>query len=121
MEVMLQRGDIFLARSQAVLGWLIRVRTSKIGEKRSKADHVGIVVGADSMREAVAVEALSKVKRDSLWGRYGASSADWVIKHRRALDAVSADSPIRLPGSGIRSRRHGGSCRPVRLRRSRCG
>jgi len=82
MDVMLQRGDIFLTRSKSVLGWLIRTCTSKIGEKRSKVNHVGIVVEAGNIREAVVVEALSKVKRHRLWEQYGPPNTGGVSVYR---------------------------------------
>ena len=57
MDVRLERGDIYLTRGKGLFAWLIRICTSKIGEKRSKVNHVGIVVEAGGMKEAVAVEA----------------------------------------------------------------
>ena len=82
MDVMLQRGDVYLTRSKSLLGWLIRVCTRDIGERRSKVNHVGIVVKAGGMREAVVVEALSKVKRHKLWKQYGPPKKGWVSVYR---------------------------------------
>ena len=90
---MLQRGDIFLTRSKSLLGWLIRVCTSRIGERRSKVNHVGIVVEAGNMREAVVVEALSKVRRHKLWKQYGPPSSSWVSVYR-AKSIARADMDI---------------------------
>jgi len=82
MDVMLERGDVFLTRSKSLLGWLIRVCTRSFGERRSKLNHVGIVVEPGGMREAMVVEALSKVKRHRLWEQYGVPKKAWVSVYR---------------------------------------
>ncbi|MCK5213048.1 MAG: hypothetical protein KAQ74_03915, partial [Dehalococcoidia bacterium] len=73
MEAQLKPGDVFLTRSTGLLGKLIRVCTRSFGEKRSKVNHVGIVVEAGGIQEAVVVEALSKVRMHKLWKQYGNS------------------------------------------------
>jgi len=82
MDVILQPGDVFLTRGTSVLSKLIRICTRNIGEKRSKVNHVGIVVEAGSIQDAVVVEALSKVKMHTLWKQYAPPKKDHVAVYR---------------------------------------
>lgn len=82
MDVMLRPGDVFLTRSTSLLGKLIRICTRDFGEKRSKVNHVGIVVEAGGMKEAVVVEALSMVREHKLWKQYSPPKKDWVAVYR---------------------------------------
>ena len=82
MDVNLQPGDIFLTRGTGLLSRLIRVCTRSFGEKRTKVNHVGIVVEGGGMKEAVVVEALSKVKRHRLWIQYGPPNTGLVAVYR---------------------------------------
>ena len=82
MEVLLKPGDVFLTRGTSLLSKLIRICTRNIGEKRSKVNHVGIVVEAGGMTEAVVVEALSKVRMHRLWMQYSPPKKDWVAVYR---------------------------------------
>lgn len=71
MEVLLKPGDVFLTRGTGLLSGLIRVCTQSFGEKRSKVNHVGVVVQEGDVRNAVVVEALIKVRKHRLWETYG--------------------------------------------------
>ena len=78
--VELQPADIFLSRSETLLGGLIRFFTRAIGERRTEINHVGVVVEGGDLQHAVVVEALAFVRRHRLWSRFGNSP-----KHRVAV------------------------------------
>jgi hypothetical protein len=61
---------------------MIRFFTRSIGESRTKVNHVGIVVEGGSLKTAVVVEALVKVRRHRLWEEYGPPSRDEVAVYR---------------------------------------
>ncbi len=82
MSIILKPGDIFLTRGTSLLSFLIRVFTRSFGERRSKVNHVGIVVQEGTLRNAVVVEALIKVRRHRLWHRYGPPKKDHVAIYR---------------------------------------
>ena len=82
MNVKLLPGDVFLSRSTSLLGRLIRVCTRSFGEKRSRVNHVGIVVEAGGVRDAMVVEALIRVRRHRLWAQYGPPRTDYVAVYR---------------------------------------
>ena len=89
MNVTLLPGDVVLTRSTSVLGRLIRICTRSFGEKRSKVNHVGVIVDGGVIREAVLVEALLKVCRHGLWEHY-AGTANKVAVYR-ATNVPSQD------------------------------
>src|SRR5262245_43542628 len=66
MDVQLEPGDIFFSRSNRFLGKAIRFFTRRIGESRTKVNHVGIVVQGGTPNQAVVVEALRTVERHRL-------------------------------------------------------
>ncbi len=82
MDVALQSGDIFLIRGTGLLGRLIRVCTRGFGEKRSKVNHVGIVVEGGGIQDAVVVEALIRVRQHKLWEQYSPPKKDHVAVYR---------------------------------------
>lgn len=82
MNLILQPGDVFLTRGTSLLSKLIRICTRSFGEKRSKVNHVGIVVEAGGIQNAVVVEALSKVKMHTLWMQYCPPKKDHVAVYR---------------------------------------
>lgn len=82
MSVTLKPADIFLTRGSGFVSRAIRFFTRRIGEKRTKVNHVGLVVKGGSLRHAVVVEALSSVKRHRLWNQYGPPSTDLVTVYR---------------------------------------
>ena len=82
MDVILQPGDVFLTRGTSLLSRAIRVCTRSFGEKRSKVNHVGIVVTGGGIQNAVVVEALSKVRMHKLWKQYAPPKKDHVAVYR---------------------------------------
>ena len=48
---------------------MIRFFTRDIGERRTKVNHVGVVVEGGPIEEVIVVEALSRVRRHRLWAR----------------------------------------------------
>jgi hypothetical protein len=52
MDVRLEPGDIFFTRGSGLLSRAIRVCTRSFGEKRSKVNHVGVVVEAGGIQFA---------------------------------------------------------------------
>ena len=71
MGITLEPGDIFLTRGCSFISKAIRYITRSIGEKRTKVNHVGLVVQRGDIKTAIGVEALSKVIRHTLWSQYG--------------------------------------------------
>lgn len=61
--------DVFLTKGSSFVSRAIRFFTRKFGESRTQVNHVGLIVESGSLHSAVAVEALTKVKRHPL-GRY---------------------------------------------------
>jgi hypothetical protein len=68
-ELVLEPCDIFLTKGTSFISRAIRLFTRSFGEKRTQANHVGIIVKRGTVHSAMAVEALTKVKRHPL-GRY---------------------------------------------------
>lgn len=82
MVVTLNQCDIFLTRGHSFISRAIRFFTRGIGEKRTKVNHVGLVVKEGDLRTAVVVEALSKVTEHKLWDQYGPPKKDSVAIYR---------------------------------------
>ena len=78
----LQPGDVFLTRGNSFISKAIRFFTRGIGEKRTKVNHVGLVVEEGDLRTATVVEALSKVTEHKLWDQYGPPKQDAVAVYR---------------------------------------
>ena len=78
----LQPADIFFTRGTGWLSSAIRFLTRRIGEARTKANHVGIVVEGGPIERAVVVEALSRVRRHPLAGQYGGKKGTQVAVYR---------------------------------------
>ncbi len=70
----LEPGDIFFTRGRGTLSKLIRVFTRRIGESRTRVNHVGIVTLGGRLNDVKVVEALSKVEFHPLLKRYGRGS-----------------------------------------------
>ncbi len=62
----LEPCDIFLTRGSSFVSRSIRFFTKRFGEKRSKVNHVGIIVETGNLHSAIAVEALSKVRMHAM-------------------------------------------------------
>ncbi|MDH3753188.1 MAG: YiiX/YebB-like N1pC/P60 family cysteine hydrolase [Acidimicrobiia bacterium] len=80
-DLVLEPCDIFLTRGTGFVSNAIRRFTRSFGEKRTEANHVGIIVERGSVHSAVAVEALTKVKRHPL-GRYSKKGSTCVAVFR---------------------------------------
>lgn len=86
----LKPADIFFTRGKGVISWLVRFFTRSIGEPRSKANHVGLVVEGGRVDKAWVVEALSKVRCHRLMGRYG-----------KKRDEIAVFRPVNLTAEEI--------------------
>ena len=85
---MLAPGDLFFSRGTGFVSVVIRFFTRRIGEARTKVNHVGLVVEGGPIERAVVVEALSRVRRHSLWARYSRKRRTAVAVYRpKNLDA----------------------------------
>ncbi len=82
MSVILEPGDVFLTRGHSFVSRAIRYFTRAAGEKRTKVNHVGVVVEAGEIKTAIVVEALSRVTRHRLWEQYGPPKKDGVAVYR---------------------------------------
>ncbi len=82
MDVMFKPADIFLTQGTGFISQAIRVFTRSVGESRTRVNHVGLLVTPGTLRETVAVEALSKVVRRTLWDGYGPPSTTKVAIYR---------------------------------------
>jgi hypothetical protein len=71
LEPRLEAGDIVMTRGEGFLGRAIRFFTRRVGESRTKVNHVGLVVQGGPLKEAVMVEALRTVVRHRLIDEYG--------------------------------------------------
>lgn len=89
-HVQLEAGDIFLTRGNAFVSRAIRWFTRRVGEDRTKVNHVGIIVEPGTELDAIAVEALTTVREHSL-GRYA----------RKAKTSVAVFRPVGLSGPEI--------------------
>lgn len=81
-SVCLQPGDVFLTKGPGLLSRLIRFFTRSVGERRTKVNHVGLVVQGGDLQTAVVVEALIKVREHPLWSQYGPPAKDAVAVYR---------------------------------------
>ena len=99
-EGVLMPGDIVLTRGRGRLSRAIRFFTRRIGESRTKVNHVGIVSGYGPLREAMVVEALHTVRLHTLPRRYGDGRSDVAVyraaltERERAAIAYSARSYV---------------------------
>ena len=83
-------GDIFFTRGTGFVSRAIRFFTRRIGESRTKVNHVGIVVEPGSLETVVVVEARSKVLHHRLFKQYG-----------KGRDEVAIYRPMNIPPTGI--------------------
>ena len=75
-------GDIFLTRGKGFLAKSILFFSRSISEKRSKVNHVGIVMEAGDLKSCIVVEALAKVRKHKLWKQYGPTNRSLVAIYR---------------------------------------
>jgi len=88
----LQPGDVLVTRGRGLLSRAIQFFTRRIGESRTKVNHVGVIVEGGPLEEAWVVEALWKVVRRPLVDGYGAEGSSEVGIFR----------PTNLSDEGIR-------------------
>jgi len=69
--MILEPCDLFFTRSSSWLGWLIRTCTTTPGERRSWAQHVGLIVEPGEEMDAIAAEALTRIMWHPLRDQYG--------------------------------------------------
>ena len=81
-SIIAKQGDIFLTRGKGFLSIAIRICSRTIGEKRTKVNHVGIVVEDGTLETCIVVEALAKVQKHRLWEQYGPPSKSEVAIYR---------------------------------------
>jgi len=82
MDILFEPGDIFLTRGSSFTSRAIRFFTRSIGEKRTRINHVGIVVQRGDVKTAIVVEALYKVMRHKFWSQYGPPKKDLIAVYR---------------------------------------
>jgi hypothetical protein len=82
MDLQLKPADIFLTKGPGFISKAIRFFTRTFGESRTRVNHVGLIVSGNDVKDAIAVEALSKVLRHKLWGQYGPPRKDSVAIYR---------------------------------------
>lgn len=75
-------GDVFMTRGHSLISKAIRIFTRTIGEKRTKVNHVGIIVTAGKLETSRVVEALVTVREVKLWSGYGPPTTDDVAIYR---------------------------------------
>ena len=82
MALELKRGDVFFTKGRGLISRAIRFFTRNLGERRTKVNHVGIIVSDNEVKSAIVIEALKFVMRHKLWGRYGPPCEDQVAIFR---------------------------------------
>lgn len=82
METLYQPGDIFMTRGESFISKCIRFFTRSFGEKRSKVNHVGIVVQEGVIRQCIIIEARSRTRKIKLISAYGPPNRDKVAIYR---------------------------------------
>lgn len=79
-------GDLFLTRSRTMTGRAIRFFTRAFGESRTKVNHCGVVVEGGRTKDAVVVEALSRVRRHTLGYQYAGDDVEVAVFRMRKAD-----------------------------------
>lgn len=86
-KIELLPGDIVLVKGNSWISRLIRIATRHVGEKRTKVNHVGMIIGGGTMggapyEGALIIEAISKVKVRTLSRAYGPPKRNEVAVYR---------------------------------------
>lgn len=106
MDVLLEPGDIFLTRGRGFVSRAIRFFTRRIGESRTKVNHVGLVVEGGPLERAVVVEALREVERHRLVEAYGGAEDEVAIYRPLGLSPAEIARVV-AAGEGYVGRRYG--------------
>lgn len=70
-SIFLYKGDIFLTKSETLLGKLIRFFSRNFWESRTQVNHVGVIVSeGEELHDAMCVEALRRTMYHKLWDQY---------------------------------------------------
>ncbi len=107
MNTVLQPCDVFLTRGTGLVSRLIRVFTRSFGERRTLVNHVGVVVQQGTLETAIGVEALSRVRRHTLWSRYGPRSSDLVAVYRPLGLSAAEQAAVVAAAEGYVGRTYG--------------
>jgi len=105
--IALQPGDVLVTRGRGWLSRAIRVFTRRIGESRTKVNHVGLVVEGGPLEEAWVVEALWKVVRRRLVAGYGSTRSSEVGIFRPTNLSEEEIRIVVAAGEGYVGRRYG--------------
>ena len=81
----LKPGDVVLTRGRSLISRLIRLCTRRLGETRTRVNHVGIVVQRGGLLEVEMIEALERVRRHPLAKRYAGSGDEVAVYRCRPL------------------------------------
>ena len=106
-DLQLQAGDVLVTRGKGLLSKAIRFFTRRIGESRTKVNHVGVIVEGGPVEEAVVVEALWKVVRRPLVDGYGAEGSSDVGIFRPTNLTEEEIRTIVAAANGYVGRRYG--------------
>lgn len=82
MDTRVQAGDIFLTYGESFLSAGIRFFTRGVGEKRTKVNHVGIIVTEGTVANCRIVESISRAREIPLLEAYGPPKNDKVAIYR---------------------------------------
>ena len=82
MTVQVKPADIFLTRGHSFISKAIRFFSTTIGEKRTKVNHVGVIISEGTLEECIVIEALSRVKKHRLCEQYGPPKKDEIAIFR---------------------------------------
>lgn len=107
MDPILQPCDVFLTRGTSLVSRLIRIFTRSFGERRTLVNHVGVIVQQGAPQTAVGVEALSHVRRGTLWSRYGPRSSDLIAVYRPLNLSAAEQAAIVAAAQGYVGRTYG--------------
>ena len=100
-ELQLQPCDVFLTNGTSFVSKAIRFFTRRIGESRTQANHVEIIVQEGTEHSALAVEALALVRRHAL-GRYASKEKTKVaVFHPINLTADEKDRIVARANSHV--------------------
>jgi len=96
----LMPGDIVFTKGSGVLSRLIRFFSRRIGEDRTRVNHVAIVVETGTAQNVHIVEALKHVQRNLLW-RYANDDNEVAIYRARNLTVLQANDIARVAESYV--------------------
>lgn len=96
----LQPLDVFYTRKPTWMSRAIRWAEQEKGEEKSLTSHVGAIVTAGTIRRVKCIEALSRVRRHSLWKQYAFDGTEMTIFRPRNISYRHKDKIL----DGLRRR-----------------